>query len=392
MRPELKSALGFGMLSAVVFLFPAVFHAPIVSFLGLSSITPLLVTMSVAVVVMVMFYAYRCFKRYKDTEEDLEARYRLIFEKLPNAVWVLSLNDFSILTANELAIKKYGEVSENGSQKVFSSLFQYPEKVKLENMQEPHTIRNLIMIDKKYDARHVDLFSMPFIYDGEDSVMVLAVDHSEIHGSLKENMKLNESLKAQNQQLKDFSFVHSHHIRNHLANIMGILNLAGDQEQLNKEVLDMLKKSAHNLDTEIRKVNKILMEKNIENGESVKDGDPSKVIVFVDDDKVQHMINKRILLKINPKLNLVFFENPHEALSWLAENPADILLLDINMPEMEGWEFLSLMGQIGINIEVKMLTSSLDPEDIEKSKKFELVSGFLVKPLRKEVIDEFIND
>lgn len=392
MRPELKSALGFGMLAGVVFLLPAVFHGPINSFLGLSSMTPLLVTMSLAVVFMVMFFAYRCFRRYKETEENLEARYQLIFEKLPNAVWVLSLRDFSMLTANELAVREYGELSENGKPKVFYSLFHYPEKVKLENMQEPYTVRNLIMIDKKYDPRHVDLFSMPFIYDGEECVMVLAVDNSEIHGSLRENLKLNESLKVQNQQLKDFSFVHSHHIRSHLANIMGILNLAGDQEHLKREVVDMLKTSAKNLDIEIRKVNRILMEKNKENGENVKEGDPFKVIVFVDDDKVQHMINKRILLKINPKLNLVFFENPHEALSWLKVNPADILLLDINMPEMEGWEFLNLMNQIGINIEVKMLTSSLDPEDIEKSKKFELVSGFLVKPLRKEVIDEFIND
>ncbi len=391
MRPELQSALGFGMLASIVFIFPAIFHDPIIAYLGLSSIAPLLAAMSIAVVAMVMFYAYRCFRRYKDSEEVLEERYRRIFEKLPNAVWVLSRKDFSILTANELAKREYGQVDDNGNPKVFNSFFQYPEKVNLETMDEPHVIRNLVMIDRKYDPRHVDLFTIPFIHEGEESVMVLVVDHSEVHKSLRQNMKLNESLKAQNQQLKDFSFVHSHHIRSHLANILGILNLAGDQDELNSNVLGMLKKSAQNLDMEVRKVNEILMEKDKENGENMEDNH-SKVIVFVDDDKVQHMINKRILLKINPRLKLVFFENPQDALQWLKENPADILLLDINMPEMEGWEFLQLMDQLGIKIEVKMLTSSLDPEDIEKSKRFELVSGFLVKPLRKEVIDEFISD
>jgi CheY-like chemotaxis protein len=102
------------------------------------------------------------------------------------------------------------------------------------------------------------------------------------------------------------------------------------------------------------------------------------------------MINKRILLKINPNLDLIFFENPYEALSWLEKNVADILLLDINMPEMEGWDFLKLMEERGIKMEVKMLTSSLDPKDIEKSYAFDVVSGFLVKPLRKELIDEFL--
>jgi CheY-like chemotaxis protein len=391
MRPELRSALGFGMLASIVFILPAIFYDPIIAYFGLSSIAPLLAVMSLAVVGMVMVFSYRCFRRYKYSEQDLEARYRLIFEKLPNAVWVLSRKDNSILTANELALKEYGEVDDNGDPKVFNSFFQFPELVKVESMNEPHVIRNLIMIDKKYDPRPVDLFSMPFIHEGEECVMVLVVDHSEIHKSLRENMKLNQSLRAQNQQLKDFSFVHSHHIRSHLANILGILNLAGDADELNSNVLGMLKESAQNLDMEVRKVNKILMEKDSENGGNVAEGQ-SKVIVFVDDDKVQHMINKRILLKINPKLNLVFFENPHDALNWLKENTADILLLDINMPEMEGWEFLNLMDQLGIKIEVKMLTSSLDPEDIEKSKGFELVSGFLVKPLRKEVIDEFISD
>lgn len=121
-----------------------------------------------------------------------------------------------------------------------------------------------------------------------------------------------------------------------------------------------------------------------------KTGISTKVVVFVDDDKVQHMINKRILQKLKPDLELIFFEDPHEALSWLERNVADILLLDINMPQMEGWDFLNLMEVRGINMDVKMLTSSLDPRDLERSQSYAMVNGFLVKPLSKEVIDAIL--
>jgi len=114
-------------------------------------------------------------------------------------------------------------------------------------------------------------------------------------------------------------------------------------------------------------------------------------IMIVDDDKVQHMINRKILLRCDPSLKLHFFENPLIALEWLNDNSADLLLLDINMPEMKGWEFLEIMTERGINMEVKMLSSSIDPRDIDKSKKFSLVSGFLVKPLNNTVIDELLH-
>lgn len=113
-------------------------------------------------------------------------------------------------------------------------------------------------------------------------------------------------------------------------------------------------------------------------------------IMIVDDDRVQHMINRKILLRCDPTLKLHFFENPLEALDWLNENSADLLLLDINMPEMKGWEFLEIMTERGIDMEVKMLSSSIDPRDIDKSKKFRLVSGFLVKPLNNTVIDQLL--
>lgn len=390
MKPEIACTLKYGLFAGIIFLLPAMYHVPLMGFIGLQSVQAFFISQAAIVTLFVIIHAYFTTVRYAGLENKLEKRYRLIFEKLPNCVWVIADDNYKILTANELAVENYGSCAKHFGDKVFTSLFQEPEKLKLELIRQPYTIRNLVMIDKNYDPRHVDLFSMPFLYDGKDCVMVLAVDHSEIHHSLQENMLLNDSLKEQNQRLREFSFVHSHHIRSHLANILGIINLTGGQDTISREVLNMLRTSAKKLDQEIKKVNQILMEHSDLNASETRRGQSSKIIIFVDDDKVQHMINKRILLKINPHLELIFFENPYDALSWLEKNMADILLLDINMPEMEGWDFLKLMEERGINMEVKMLTSSLDPKDIEKSYGFDMVSGFLVKPLRKEVIDEFL--
>lgn len=113
-------------------------------------------------------------------------------------------------------------------------------------------------------------------------------------------------------------------------------------------------------------------------------------IIFVDDDTIQHMINRKNLQRLKPEIELFFFENPYNALDWLEGNEADLLILDVNMPEMTGWEFLDLLGQKDRIIEVKMLTSSMDPVDIEMSLNYSMVSGFLIKPLKNEIMAEIL--
>ena len=328
-------------------------------------------------------------------EKQLEKVYSVFFERIPNWIFVLSLNDQRILTANKAALEHFDIAETDFGEKYFNSFFEDYKNLSRGKTNQNRIIRNLIMIDKNYDPRHVDIYSMPFVYNGVDCMMALAVDNTEIHRSLFENLRLNESLTIQNQQLRDFSYINSHHIRSHLANILGIMGLANDPENLPMEVMKMLKESADKLDVEIRNVNKLLKENdnfmNNQSSDDVEREDLQKVVVFVDDDKVQHMINKRILLKVDPTLKLMFFESPTVALEWLTSNKADILLLDINMPLMKGWEVLDELEKRGINLQVKMLTSSMDPDDIEESKNYKMVNGFLNKPLKEEEVEGFIN-
>lgn len=117
---------------------------------------------------------------------------------------------------------------------------------------------------------------------------------------------------------------------------------------------------------------------------------PINKLIFVDDDKIQHMINRKNILRINPEIDLLFFENPYEALGWLTNNDTDLLILDVNMPEMQGWDFLDELNKMDKKVQVKMLTSSMDPMDVEKSHRYPQVSGFLVKPLRNEILTEIL--
>ncbi|MDN3689240.1 response regulator [Cyclobacterium jeungdonense] len=309
-----------------------------------------------------------------------------IFNKLPNCVWVFSLDNQRLEMSNEAADSIYAVKDRSDPFRSFKSQF-FNTRIGIKVLEgENCTFRNIVMIDKLYEPRYVDLFGIPFINrDKEKMVLVMVLDHSEVHRSLDKIRKLSESLQQQNQQLREYSFMNSHKIRSHLTNILGLIQVG--EKEISGKALGMLREAAESLDSEIQNMNKLLMEKDLS---TKKAEQKEQTIVFVDDDKVQHMINKRILLKVNDKLKLVFFENPYQALGWLEENTADVVLLDINMPEMDGWFFLKLMEEKGIEIDVKMLTSSLDPDDLQKSKSYKQVSGFLIKPLKDENIAEFL--
>lgn len=116
-------------------------------------------------------------------------------------------------------------------------------------------------------------------------------------------------------------------------------------------------------------------------------------LVMIDDNEVDQMIYRRIVERSGLVAELMQFTDPHEALDYLVGDPEtcpDLILLDINMPGMDGFEFLdkatNMLGAKMCPVFV-MLTTSLDPRDEERARRFEVVKDFLNKPLTVSTLE-----
>lgn len=121
-------------------------------------------------------------------------------------------------------------------------------------------------------------------------------------------------------------------------------------------------------------------------------------IFVVEDDPISSFVIKLALQQHPAFHESMEFKNGQVAVDYLVEQKGndglpELILLDINMPVMDGWDFLEKFSDLPAskNIPVVMLTSSINPDDIEKAKSHELVKGFLSKPLNKEKLDEILS-
>lgn len=112
-----------------------------------------------------------------------------------------------------------------------------------------------------------------------------------------------------------------------------------------------------------------------------------KMLLLVDDDPIVNFIHQRLLSSLVSSDKIKVCKDGREALEYLEENASDIyqvlVLLDINMPVMNGWEFLEKVKDKPFRkkLDVMMLTSSVDNEDRNRAQKDELVVDYITKPL-----------
>jgi CheY-like chemotaxis protein len=123
----------------------------------------------------------------------------------------------------------------------------------------------------------------------------------------------------------------------------------------------------------------------------------SRNIILVEDDLLTVQITNMVFKRAIPLAKVLVFENGLEATEWIDDKKGSqednfVLLLDLNMPVLDGWGFLNYFEKLDETTKQKfnihILTSSVDRRDTERSKKHPFVKGFHSKPLTYKMVEE----
>lgn len=122
----------------------------------------------------------------------------------------------------------------------------------------------------------------------------------------------------------------------------------------------------------------------------------NKITYVIDDDKLSIKLMSMLIAKNNFCEEIISFHNPQNALNELknnATNPSklpDVILLDLNMPILDGWQFLDefILVEFAKKIIVFIVSSSIDPSDLEMAKKYPIIKDYIIKPLSSEKLKQ----
>lgn len=123
-----------------------------------------------------------------------------------------------------------------------------------------------------------------------------------------------------------------------------------------------------------------------------------KEVLLVDDNEADHFISRRIMQKVDLAENYVEVYNGEEALEYVrsggpggASGQAELIFLDINMPRMNGWEFVDEFRRLPSELQtariVMMLTTSNNDRDRTKAREAGVIKSFINKPLTVESLE-----
>jgi len=128
-------------------------------------------------------------------------------------------------------------------------------------------------------------------------------------------------------------------------------------------------------------------------------------ILLIDDDEPTNFLNRMTLEQVGCARHIQVVQSGHDALDFLMQRGKyanerdcphpDLIFLDINMPAMDGWEFLARYRELSetqkASIVMIMLTTSLNPDDQVRAKAIPEINGFENKPLKADRLKEILS-
>lgn len=121
------------------------------------------------------------------------------------------------------------------------------------------------------------------------------------------------------------------------------------------------------------------------------------MILVIDDSPEDLFFHRRMIRKIDPKIEVKEFAYAEDALEFIAdlESPViKLILLDINLPRINGFEFLrrydDLQAGFRDSPEIYVMSGSIDPQDRDTATSLDSVNGYLPKPLKFDVLRDII--
>lgn len=112
-----------------------------------------------------------------------------------------------------------------------------------------------------------------------------------------------------------------------------------------------------------------------------------KTILLIDDDDISNILNQMVITIADPDVKLIVFSNAVDAFTYLEEGKEplpDFILLDINMPIMDGWQFAKKCEALNSRLKIIVLSSSDDESDMNKIKSFDNIIQYVIKPMSIE--------
>jgi CheY-like chemotaxis protein len=121
---------------------------------------------------------------------------------------------------------------------------------------------------------------------------------------------------------------------------------------------------------------------------------------IIDDDQIYQLVMRRTIEQSGMIKDVLQFYDGEEAINYFKakwqtpESLPDLILLDINMPYMDGWQFLDEFVKIPFRADYKrsiyIISSSSTMEDLNKAKEYEVVSGYHIKPVTKDMFERIM--